>query len=81
MRHNKSEKNKKIIKYSQTQEVKFGYKFGLEFLNSKHGRKFVANLKNKITFGDYKIADIPNTCASAIRAYKRLKTKLCHNSY
>ena len=66
-------KIKKIIKYSQTQEVKFGYKFGLEFLNSKHGRKFVANLKNKITFGDYKIADIPNTCASAIRAIKDLK--------
>ena len=66
-------KIKKIIKYSQTQEVQFGYKFGLEFLNSKHGRKFVANLKNKITFGDYKIADIPNTCASAIRAIKDLK--------
>ena len=66
-------KIKKIIKYSQTSELKFGYKFGLEFLNSKHGRKFVAGLKNKITFGDYKIADIPNTCSSAIRAIKDLK--------
>ena len=66
-------KIKKIIKYSQTSEVNFGYKFGLEFLNSKHGRKFVANLKNKITFGDYKIADIPNTCSSAIRAIRDLK--------
>ena len=66
-------KIKKIIKYSQTSEVKFGYKFGLEFLNSKNGRKFVANLKNKITFGDYKIADIPNTCSSAIRAIRDLK--------
>ena len=66
-------KIKKIIKYSQTPEIKFGYKFGLEFLNSKHGRKFVAGLKNKITFGDYKIADIPNTCSSAIRAIKDLK--------
>ena len=64
---------KKIIKYSQTKELKFGYKFGLEFLNSKHGRKFVASLKNKITFGDYKIADIPNTCSSAIRAIRDLK--------
>ncbi len=64
---------KKIIKYSQTKELKFGYKFGLEFLNSKHGRKFVASLKNKITFGDYKLADIPNTCSSAIRAIRDLK--------
>ena len=48
-------------------------KFGLEFLNSKNGRKFVANLKNKITFGDYKLADIPNTCVSAIKAIKDLK--------
>ena len=72
---------KKIIKYSQTKELKFGYKFGLEFLNSKHGRKFAASLKNKITFGDYKIADIPNTCASTILAIKDLKVKLCNNSY
>ncbi len=66
-------KVKKIIKESQNSKVKFGYKFGLEFLNSKHGRKFVANLKNKITFGDYKLADIPNTCSSAIKAVKDLK--------
>ena len=66
-------KIKKIIKESQNSKVKFGYKFGLEFLNSKHGRKFVANLKNKITFGDYKLADIPNTCSSAIKAVKDLK--------
>ena len=66
-------KVKKIIKDSQNSKVTFGYKFGLEFLNSKHGRKFVANLKNKITFGDYKLADIPNTCSSAIKAVKDLK--------
>ena len=66
-------KIKKIIKESKNTKVKFGYKFGLEFLNSKHGRKFVANLKNKITFGDYKLADIPNTCSSAIKAVKDLK--------
>ena len=66
-------KVKKIIKESQNSKVKFGYKFGLEFLNSKHGRKFVANLKDKITFGDYKLADIPNTCSSAIKAVKDLK--------
>ena len=63
----------KIIKETQNSKVRFGYKFGLEFLNSKHGRKFVANLKNKITFGDYKLADIPNTCSSAIKAVKDLK--------
>ena len=66
-------KIKNIIKESNTSKIKFGYKFGLEFLNSIHGRRFIAGLKNKITFGDYKIADIPNTCASAIKAVKDLK--------
>ncbi len=66
-------KIKKIIKETQNSKLTFGYKFGLEFLNSKNGRKFVANLKNKITFGDYKLADIPNTCSSAIKAVKDLK--------
>ncbi len=66
-------KIRKIIKESQNSKIKFGYKFGLEFLNSKHGRKFVAKLKDKITFGDYKLADIPNTCSSAIKAIKDLK--------
>ena len=64
---------KKIIKDSQSSEIKFGYKFGLEFLNSKDGRKFVSSLNNKLTFGDYKLADIPNTCSSAIKAIKDLK--------
>ena len=66
-------KIKRIIRETQNSKLPFGYKFGLEFLNSKSGRKFVANLKNKITFGDYKLADIPNTCASAIKAIKDLK--------
>ena len=66
-------KIKKIITNSQSSKINFGYKFGLEFLNSKNGRKFIASLKNKITFGDYKLADIPNTCASAIKAVKDLK--------
>ena len=39
----------------------------------KNGRQFVANLRNEITFGDFKLADIPNTCASAIKAVKDLK--------
>jgi len=66
-------KIKKIIKNTQSSKIKFGYKFGLEFLNSKYGRRFVSNLRGKIKFGDYKLADIPNTCASAIKAVKDLK--------
>tara|TARA_A100000164_G_scaffold4258_1_gene3827 strand:- start:205 stop:876 length:672 start_codon:yes stop_codon:yes gene_type:complete len=66
-------KIKNIIKNTQNSEIKIGYKFGLEFLNSERGRNFVSKLKNEITFGDYKLSDIPNTCASAIRAVKDLK--------
>ena len=61
-----------IIKYSNHSKIKIGYKFGLEFLNSKNGREFISKLKNTITFGDYKFSDIPNTCASAIKAVKDL---------
>tara|TARA_B100001769_G_scaffold193915_1_gene154491 strand:- start:507 stop:1178 length:672 start_codon:yes stop_codon:yes gene_type:complete len=66
-------KVKNIIKNTQNSEIKIGYKFGLEFLNSKRGRNFISKLKNEITFGDYKFSDIPNTCASAIKAVKDLK--------
>ena len=62
-----------IINELKRTKINFGYKFGLEFLNSLNGRKFVAKTKNQITFGDYKLADIPNTCASAIKAVKDLK--------
>ena len=65
-------KVREIIKKTQTSKLQVGYKFGLEFLNSKKGRNFVSKLKNKITFGDYKLADIPNTCASAIKAVRDL---------
>tara|TARA_B100000989_G_scaffold62616_1_gene43196 strand:- start:440 stop:1114 length:675 start_codon:yes stop_codon:yes gene_type:complete len=65
-------KIKRIIKETRNCKIKFGYKFGLEFLNSKNGRKFISGLKNKITFGDYKFADIPNTCSSAIKSVKDL---------
>jgi orotidine-5'-phosphate decarboxylase len=68
---------KEIIKKSKTSKLKIGYKFGLEFLNSKNGRKFVSQLKNEITFGDYKFSDIPNTCSSAIKAIKDLKFNYC----
>ena len=66
-------KIREIIKKTQNSKLKLGYKFGLELLNSKNGRIFVSKLKNKITFGDYKFADIPNTCVSAIKAIKDLK--------
>ena len=71
------QKIKEIIKKSKTSKLKIGYKFGLEFLNSKNGRKFVSQLKNQITFGDYKFSDIPNTCSSAIKAIKDLKFNYC----
>lgn len=70
-------KIKEIIKKTKTSKLKIGYKFGLEFLNSKNGRKFVSQLKNQITFGDYKFSDIPNTCSSAIKAIKDLKFNYC----
>ena len=68
-----TKKTRQIIKVSQKSKINFGYKFGLEFLNSKNGRKFLSNQKNIITFGDYKLADIPNTCVSTLRAIKDLK--------
>ena len=68
----KIKKIKKIIKNTQNKEVTFGYKYGLEFLNSKNGREFISTLKNQITFGDYKISDIPNTSSSVVKAIRDL---------
>ena len=65
-------KIKKIIKETQNKKIKIGYKFGLEFLNSKYGRDFLSKIKNKIIFADLKIHDIPNTCVSTIKAIKDL---------
>ena len=36
-------KVKKIISKTQNSKIKVGYKFGLEFLNSKSGRPFYLN--------------------------------------
>ena len=66
-------KVKKIIKYTQTKKLKIGYKFGVEFLNSKHGRLFISKIKNKIVFADLKLHDIPNTCVSTVKAIKDLR--------
>ncbi len=65
-------KIKKIIKETTNNELRIGYKFGLEFLNSKNGRRFLKNLKNRTIFADLKLHDIPNTCASTIKAIKDL---------
>ena len=66
-------KAKKIINDTQTNKIRVGYKFGLEFFYSKDGRKFLSKLKNQIIFLDLKLNDIPNTIKSAIRSLKNLK--------
>ena len=66
-------KIKRIIQDTQNTKIKIGYKFGLEFINSKNGRKFISKLKNKITFLDLKINDIPNTCLATVKAVKDLQ--------
>ena len=63
----------KIISQSQTNKIKIGYKFGLEFMNSKNGRKFISSLKNKVIFIDLKLNDTVNTMVSAVKALKDLK--------
>ena len=65
-------KIKKILRETKNKKIKIGYKFGLEFLNSKNGRRFLSKIKNKIIFADLKIHDIPNTCVSTIKAIKDL---------
>tara|TARA_Y100000022_G_C13227669_1_gene365733 strand:+ start:450 stop:1124 length:675 start_codon:yes stop_codon:yes gene_type:complete len=64
---------KRIIKNTSNSGLNIGYKFGLEFINSKFGRNYLSTLKNKIIFLDLKLHDIPNTCLSAIKAIRDLK--------
>ena len=66
-------KVKNIINQSKTNKIKIGYKFGLEFMNSKKGRQFISTLKNKIIFCDLKYSDTVNTMVSAVKALKDLK--------
>ena len=66
-------KIKNIIKKTRNSKLIIGYKFGLEFLNSKKGRNFISNLKKEIIFADLKLHDIPNTCVSTIKAIRDLK--------
>ena len=62
-----------IINQSELKDFKIGYKFGLEFLNSKNGRKFISKLKKKIIFIDLKLHDIPNTMQSTLIALRDLE--------
>ena len=64
---------KKIIDQTQSRKIKIGYKFGLEFMNSKNGRQFITKLKNKIIFVDLKLNDTVNTMTSAVKALKDIK--------
>ena len=66
-------KVKQIIRQSKTKKLKIGFKFGLEFLNSINGRKYIRSLKNKVIFLDTKLNDIPNTMRKAVVALKDLK--------
>ena len=65
---------KKIIKFTKNAQLNIGYKFGLEFFNSKEGRIFISKLpKHHIVWLDLKLKDIPNTVASSIYSIKDLK--------
>ena len=69
---NSKKRARSIISQSNIKNFKIGYKFGLEFLNSKNGRNFISTLKKKIIFIDLKLNDIPNTMSSAVIALKDL---------
>ena len=70
---NKISKVKKIIALTKTNKIKVGYKFGLEFMNSKKGRNFISKIKNKIIFIDLKLHDTVNTMISAVKTLGDLK--------
>ena len=66
-------KVKKIIELTKNSPLNIGYKFGLEFFNSKHGRNFISKLpKQHMVWLDLKLKDIPNTVASSIHSLKDL---------
>ena len=65
-------KVKKIIIHTKTKKLKIIPKFGLQFIYSKGGRKFLENIKNDFWL-DLKINDIPQTALSAINSLKDLK--------
>ena len=66
------QKIKKILNQTRTRRLKIIPKFGLQFFYSKHGRKFLENIKTDFWL-DLKINDIPQTALSAIDSLKDLK--------
>ena len=68
-----SKRAKYIIKLTKVKNLKIGYKFGLEFLNSKNGRSFISKIKKETIFIDLKLNDIPNTMKSTLLALRDLK--------
>ena len=68
-----SKRAKYIIKMTKVKNLKIGYKFGLEFLNSKNGRSFISKIKKETIFIDLKLNDIPNTMKSTLLALRDLK--------
>ena len=68
-----SKRAKYIIKLTKVKNLKIGYKFGLEFLNSKNGRSFISKIKKETIFIDLKLNDIPNTIKSTLLALRDLK--------
>ena len=65
---------RKIIKNSQLKQLDIGYKFGLEFFNSKSGRLFISKInKNTLIWLDLKLLDIPNTVSASIHSLADLK--------
>jgi len=66
------QKIKKIINQTKQSKLKIIPKFGLQFFYSKHGRKFLENIKTDFWL-DLKINDIPQTALSAIDSLKDLK--------
>ena len=69
----KISKVKKIISLSKTDKIQIGYKFGLEFMNSKKGRDFISKINNEVIFVDLKLHDTVNTMISAVKALNDLK--------
>ena len=66
-------KIKKIINLTKNSSLNIGYKFGLEFFNSRHGRSFISKLpKQHMVWLDLKLKDIPNTVSSSIHSLKDL---------
>ena len=65
-------KIKKIIDQTNSNNLKIIPKFGLQFFYSKHGRKYLENIKTDFWL-DLKINDIPQTALSAVDSLKDLK--------